>query len=164
MRLVEENELIDNNARMLKAAEKIFAVFSRHSNPDIRLERIAQRWHRLKEQLKNAMDESYWLGGDDRARIKAYRTICKDMPEYEKKKWRHDAVEKREFETDLFDRNWGKKNFFESPWYKFHEAVKEHRESALKRLKPLYKKARLKPYGLEAEPEAGLKSGQINQE
>lgn len=143
LRLVAENELIDNDERMMEAAENIFSSFCRYHEPAIKADLIARRWNKLKDQLKNAMDESYWLGSDDRARIKAYRNICKDIPEYEKNKWRYGAVEKRAFEMDLFDRYWGKKNFLDSPWFKFQEAVKEHRELGLRRLKPAYKKAGL---------------------
>lgn len=143
LRLVQENELIDNDERMLAASEKIFSAFCSYHDPDIQLPLISQRWDKLRGQIQNAMDESYWLGADDRARVKAYGNICKDIPEYGENEWRYGAVEKRPLETDLFDRYWGKRNFYNSPWYKFQEAVKEHRDLGLKRLKPLYKRAGL---------------------
>jgi hypothetical protein len=142
-RLVEENELINNDDRLLDAAEKIYSAFCKYCDPNIGGELVIQRWQKLKGQLEDAMHESYLLGSDERARIKAYSGICSDMPEYNKDQWRHDAVEKREFELDLFDRYWAKKDFYESPWYKFQEAVKKHRDLALKRLKAVYQQAGL---------------------
>ncbi len=142
-RLVEENEVIENNQRLLDAAEQIFSGFWRYLNPGVDAGRGMRKWQTLKEKLKDAMDESYLFGSDERARIKAYRGIINDIPEYDKNKWRYEAVEKRPFETDLFDRYWAKDEFRESRWCKFQEAVQEHRELALTRLKPIYKEAGL---------------------
>jgi hypothetical protein len=89
------------------------------------------------------MNESYLFGSDERARRTAYNSICIDIPKYDQKKWRHDAVEKLILETDLFDRYWAKENFYESPWYKFQKAIEEHYELSLNMLKPIYKEAGL---------------------
>jgi len=144
LRLIEENELIDNNDRLLDAAEHIFYGYCRFCSPDTTDTSMRTKWGGLKEMLKDAMDESYFLGADERARISAYRGICRDMPDYDKNQWRYGAVEKRELEPDLFDRYWARANFLESDWYKFQEAVLEQRDAALKRLKPVYKEAGLK--------------------
>ncbi len=135
-RLVEDLEIIDNNTRFIKAAEKIFAALWRFKNGEE--EDPAPEWEDLKPRLLDAMDETYMLGADDRARKRAYQKICDDMPDYDEKEWKHKAIEKREFETDIFDRYWAKEGFLESDWYKFQKAVEAHRYEALARLKPLY--------------------------
>ncbi len=142
-RLIEENELIENNDRFLESAENIFSAYCRYNNPDIDDDTFTQKWNELKGKLKDAMNESYLFGSDERARLTAYNSICIDIPKYDQKKWRHDAVEKLELETDLFDRYWAKENFYESPWYKFQKAIKEHYELSLNMLKPIYKEAGL---------------------
>ena len=53
------------------------------------------------------------------------------------------AVDKKEFEADLFDRYWAKDNFEKSDWHKFQEAAKWYRKTVLKRLKPLYQEVNL---------------------
>jgi len=59
------------------------------------------------------------------------------------KAWRHDVVEKRDFETDLFDRYWAKKKCLGSHWHQFQEAVIWYRDMALETLKSLYEKVGL---------------------
>ncbi len=140
-RLVEELEVIDNNARFIEAAERILSFLWEHRNPGKK--GPPEAWQDLKARLLDAMDETYLWGGDDRARKRAYVKIYEEMPEYDEKAWRHAAVEKREFETDIFDRYWAKKGFLESDWYRFQLAVKAHRKEALLRLRPLYEQAGL---------------------
>lgn len=88
------------------------------------------------------MDETYFWGQYEKARIKAYKKICGELDmkkyKYDSKAWRHNAIEKRTFEIDLFDRYWAKKKFKGSHWHLFQEAVKAHRDLALKKFKPLF--------------------------
>ena len=140
-RLVKELEIIDNNERFIKATECIFNIFWTCRNETD--EGMTKNWEELKPRLSDAMDESYLLGGDDRARKRAYRRICPEIPDYEKNAWRHQAIDKKELETDLFDRYWAKEDFYTSSWYLFLQAVKKHREVALARLRPLYEEAGL---------------------
>ena len=142
-RLVDENEKVYNNDRLLDAAEQIYYSYCKYNNPASDSNEMTKRWNKLKERLKDAMDDSYFWGADERARMKAYKNICADIPEYKEKEWRYNAVKKEPVEEDLFDRYWGKNNFLDSHWYKFQEAVKEHRDLSLKRLKPVYKKVGL---------------------
>ncbi len=58
--------------------------------------------------------------------------------DYDPNRWRHAAIEKKEMALDIFDRYWGKHTFFDSDWYKFQEAVKDHRRCAMERLRPIY--------------------------
>ncbi|WP_456473556.1 DUF6765 family protein [Desulfolithobacter sp.] len=138
-RLAGDLEVVNNNDRFIQAAEKIFAYLWLVKNSD--QDGLTSLWRKLEKQLLDAMDETYLLGADDRARKKAYRKICDDMPDYDEKQWRYAAVEKREFEIDLFDRYWargGREEFEESDWYRFQQAVIAHREDALERLRSLY--------------------------
>ena len=98
----------------------------------------------LELQLKDAMDDSYLWGSDDKARIRAYKKICNELQltkyQYHPNTWRYDAVEKKEIEFDLFDKYWAKKDFIESDWYRFQEAVKEHQGKAMEDLDRLFAK------------------------
>ncbi len=138
-RLVEDLEIINNNDRFIQAAEKIF--FALWNEKKGNLTGADTRWNTLRPVLLDCMDESYLLGADDRARKQAYHKIYPDMPEYHEKEWRHAAVEKREFETDIFDRYWAKEGFHESHWFNFQQAVKDHHKEALDILRPVYEQA-----------------------
>ncbi|MCD6261998.1 MAG: hypothetical protein J7J52_03125 [Deltaproteobacteria bacterium] len=138
-RLIEDLEIINNNDRFIQAAEKIFMTLLEHKNGSEA--EAASKWEGLRPMLLDSMDESYLLGADDRARKHAYLKIYPDMPEYDKKAWRHAAVEKRDFEIDIFDRYWAKEGFYESHWYRFQEAVKAHRRDSLDILRPVYEQA-----------------------
>jgi len=148
-RLKKKYAEIDNDQRFLEAAKMIFIHFWKFKHPEDNKKRVLEKYNELHldELLQDAMDETYLLGSHEKVRIMAYRKICRELDKkkyrYDPKKWRHDAVEKREFETDLFDRYWAKENFYESDWYRFQEGIKAHRSSALKRLKPLYAKVGL---------------------
>lgn len=78
-----------------------------------------------------------------KARLKAYKSICADIREYEydKEEWLWKAIKEVKLETDPFDRYWAKDNFKESRWYKFQEAIRQHYELSLYMLKPIYEKA-----------------------
>ena len=91
------------------------------------------------------MDDSNFLGKNERARIQAYQKICSELKlpqyQYDSNAWRHAAVEKRPVESDLFDRYWAKPHFQDSPWYRFQLAVVAHRDLALRTLSPLFAQA-----------------------
>ena len=99
----------------------------------------------LETQLKEAMDEPYWLGPDDKARIKTYKKVCGELNikgyQYDPKKWRYAAVAKRDVEFDDFDRYWADDDFLESDWYKFQSAVINHKKYALDKFMNLYEQA-----------------------
>ncbi len=143
-RLVETNERVDNNDRFLRAAERIFMAFSKHRRPEKGEQSIAAEWEELKGQLGYAMNAGGLPGplpdSDQKERIAAYEKIVRHIPEYDEKKWRHDALEKRDLELDIFDKYWAKEGFFESNWYKFQEAAKAHVAASRKQLAHLYGK------------------------
>jgi len=142
-RLIEENEVIDNNERFLEAARCIFLAYSKYRNPAITDVQISQKWEKLKTKLIKAMEETYLLGSDDRARINAYDSVGSQIPEYDPNAWRYEAVEKFYLEEDIFDRYWAKAEFDTSRWYGFQKAVEGHYILALQVLKPVYDAAGL---------------------
>ncbi|MBW1766339.1 MAG: hypothetical protein JRJ65_04715 [Deltaproteobacteria bacterium] len=148
-RLKKRYNEIDNDQRFLEAAKAIYIRFWKHNHAKADDKKAEDKYNRigLENDLRKAMDETYFWGSDDKARIKAYKEICEELDQnnykYDPKAWRYKAVEKKDFETDLFDRYWAKTNFKRSYWYKFQEAVKWYRGEAIKVLKPLYKKVGL---------------------
>ncbi len=141
-RLIESNKNIDNNTRFIDAAAQIYARFLRFVDPRVSDVNLGASWAILKGQLTAAMNTRSFLGplfnSSQKARIIAYRGICIDIPDYEKDLWRHTAVKKDTGELDLFDRYWGKDNFWDSPWYKLQRAAKEHHDVSMNILADLY--------------------------
>ncbi len=146
-RLSKKNREIDNDERFLDAAREIFIRLYRHKNPQSDINQAAARYDQLgvETQLRDAMDESYFLGGSEPARRSAYKKICPELKlakyAYDANAWRYAAIEKKEFEADIFDRYWGKAHFLESDWFHFQKAVDEHKETALVKFRPLFKQA-----------------------
>lgn len=141
-RLIDEYEEIDNNQRFLEAAGRIYEQFRRYIDPQVSSQNLDGEWSALSAELKNAMNkqspEKPLFDTHQKTRIKAYQDICRDMPEYDKDKWRHDALRKDATELDIFDRYWGKDDFFDTPWYRFQEAAKEHHDVSMGILDPLF--------------------------
>ena len=150
-RLGKKESIINNDDRFLESAKQIFIYLYRYKNPASDDSMAASKYEELnlELQLKDAMDDSYLWGSDDKARIKAYKKICNELQltkyQYHPNTWRYDAVEKKEMEFDLFDKYWAKNDFLESDWYKFQQAVITHRDYALDRFMPLFEKADLIP-------------------
>lgn len=146
-RLGDEAPIVNNDDRFMEAAKHIFIHLFRSKNPGTEDNTAALKFTglNLEKQLRDAMDESYWIGSDSRARITAYQKICKELRfekyQYDSNQWRYAAVEKRELELDHFDKYWAKENFLESDWYRFQNAVNAHREDALDRFHHLYEQA-----------------------
>jgi len=147
LRLGDEASIVNNDDRFMEAAKHIFIHLFRSKNPGADDNRAASKFIELnlEKQLRDAMDESYWIGSDSEARITAYQKICEELSsdeyQYDSNKWRHAAVKKRELELDHFDKYWAKENFLESDWYRFQKAVNAHREDALDRFHHLYEQA-----------------------
>lgn len=150
-RLGKRKSIINNDERFLDAAKQIFIYLYRFKNPASDDSMAASKYKELnlEQQLKDAMDDSYLWGSDDKARIKAYKKICNELQltkyQYHPNTWRYDAVEKKEIEFDLFDKYWVKNDFLESDWFKFQKAVITHRDYALDKFMPLFEKADLIP-------------------
>ncbi len=140
-RLIEELEHIDNDTRFLVAAEQIFQHLWKFKGRG--QEELTDAWVKTKKELVTAMQVDNPMEYIETVRKKAYKKLCPEMPEYDEKAWRHQAVEKLPFETDYFDKYWAKEGFEQSHWYRFQMAIKAHRDLALDLLKPLYKQAGL---------------------
>lgn len=146
-RLSKSNQKIDNDERFLQAAKQIFIRLYKYNNPNSTDDAAIKSYtdQHIEEQLRDAMDESYLFGGSEKARRKAYKKICPELNDqnyiYDPNAWRYAAVEKMEYEMDIFDRYWAKENFKESDWYKFQKAVEAHKELALERFKPIFQEA-----------------------
>ncbi|UCF90491.1 MAG: hypothetical protein JSW39_19640 [Desulfobacterales bacterium] len=152
-RLSKKFREIDNDERFLQAGKEIFLRLYKFNNPDSSEHQAIGQYAQLKleEQLRDAMDESYFWGGSDKARRKVYNRICPELKlekyAYHPNEWRYAAVEKREFEIDIFDKYWAKENFPNSDWYQFQKAVEDHKQLALTKFRPLFQKAGFAVYG-----------------
>jgi len=138
---------VNNDERFLDAAKHIFVHLYRYNNPKANDTQAIAEYETLslENQLKDAMDESYLFGRDEKARVKAYKKICNELGlkkyRYHPNAWRYDAIEKHDFETDLFDRYWAKVTFPDSDWFRFQKAVEDHRDYALNLLEPIFHQA-----------------------
>jgi hypothetical protein len=143
-RLEDDAAIVNNDDRFIEAARQIFIHLYRVNNSGSDDSMAAGEFEELnlEKQLRDAMDESYWIGFDSKARIASYEKICEELGlekyEYDAKQWRHAAVDKRDIELDHFDKYWAGENFLESDWYQFQMAVNAHRDDALIKLRPLY--------------------------
>jgi len=112
---------------------------------------LKMEWTEREINWCDAWERPFHLGRVDldpldlakKARLKAYKSICADIREYDEKEWRWKAIKEVKLETDRFDRYWAKDNFKESRWYKFQEAIRQHYELSLDMLKPINEKANL---------------------
>ena len=144
VRLGNKMSVIKNDDRFIEAAKQIFIYLFQSKNPDSDDNMAVAKFEELslEKQLRDAMDESYWFGSDDKARIGSYKKLCEELSlekyQYDPNKWRYAAVEKRDVEFDYFDKYWAKENFHESDWLKFQNAVKAHRDYALDKFHTLY--------------------------
>ena len=133
---------INNNERFLSAAKEMFTYLYPFLHPGSTESEALAVFSQLKGKLEGCMIARAPLGGAGDARVAAYKEICPDLSEerydYDLNRWRHAAIEKKEMELDIFDCYWGKQSFFDSDWYKFQEAVKDHRRCAMERIKPIY--------------------------
>lgn len=148
-RLKNQYADISNDERFLAAAKNIFIRLWKYNRPRKSDQQAKKAYEELnlEAKLKDAMDETYFWGSDEKARIKSYKNICNELGmkkyQYDPNEWRYEAIEKHSLEIDLFDRYWAKNKFEGSRWHEFQEAVKAHRDLALKNFKPLYEKAGL---------------------
>lgn len=146
-RLAKKFRKIDNDERFLEAAREIFIRLYKFKNPRTSDQQAISKYEELniEDQLRDSMDESYFWGGSEKARRKAYKKIFSELNlakyAYDPNAWRYAAIEKRDFKIDIFDKYWAKKNFHDSDWYKFQKAVEDHKELALAKFHPLYLKA-----------------------
>ena len=152
-RLTKKYCEIDNDERFTQAAKEIFVKLYSYHNPASTEQTALMQYEHLniEKELLDAMDESYlWGVCSDKARRSVYKKICPELKgsefAYDPNAWRYAAIEKKEFEIDIFDRYWARKSFDESDWYKFQKAVEEHKKLALEMFLPLFRNAGLAVY------------------
>ncbi len=150
-RLLEQNENVSNKKRFLLAAKSIFTAFAQHNDLE---HNIQKTWSELEQQLSHAIGETCsnlkQCKKGKIGRIKAYRNICPEMPEYDRKAWQVEAMRPIAGHTqrkiDLF---WQRippllkaylptrcrirlfkanDNFFKTDWHFFQEGVKAHQK------------------------------------
>ena len=163
-RLVEPYNLVNNKERFLEAAEAIFKRYCDYNNSDFEQRwsvlkgKLAEAVGNCSAGVRRCNIRRYW-------RVYKYKQICPEMPDYDEKEWLNKAVRitwrwfgERFYQwTNLILsmartiycrvsrkpekvklRGSAKDGFGESDWLKFQEAVKEHQESVLKMLEPIY--------------------------
>ena len=146
-RLITENMEINNKRRFIEAAENIFRKYTKHLKVTDN-DQVDNRWKELKVQIEEAFGDEF--SGKDRTRkerIVRCRKLLKkwtgNSRDYDKDHWFDEAIETKTRglpdrpnipligKIEIFpDKYLKKKEFEDSHWYKFQEAVKEHQEFA----------------------------------
>ena len=138
-RIVENN--IDNNLRVLSAANRLFQRYTEHLGS-------TSKWEDIEKELAMAMgvSKSGNLQQGQEARLERFHAMAVWLPEYDEEAWLNKAI-KREIQglanshgslasklTIFQDRYYWKdgQEAENSHWFRFQEAVKEHQEYALK--------------------------------
>lgn len=135
---------VDNNARFLEAAERIFERLCRACG------RGTDGWRELERELRGAFGPA--LEGEDHGgrevRLGRYRDLAPWLPEYREHAWRDEALEVDvrglpdaflpEW-TLLPDRcSWKVPAPERTHWWRFQEAVKAHQAFGMACLQPLF--------------------------
>jgi hypothetical protein len=138
-RLVDDD--VDNIKRFLEAAELIYGRYRSHLGPQGISEQ--RPWEKLRHELFEAMGSDYsgCFKCDEDKRIRAYNKLAPWLNEFDKDKWKRDAMEGNILEL-LSDGCWNvwreDVEFEKTNWYCFQEAVKEHQTLAMVHLEPLF--------------------------
>ena len=146
------NEEIDNLDRFLEAAENINAKYRDYTNG--KGQNANSEWEALQKQLIAAAGQRY-SGNQSRyrdQRLAAYKNIAAWLGDFDEAKWLNDAIDtnvrglrdskdgiksKLYFFKDKY--YWREDKEIESTdWYRFQEAVKEHQQLAMDKLKPAF--------------------------
>ncbi|BBB33544.1 conserved hypothetical protein [Thermotomaculum hydrothermale] len=151
-RLISKNEEVHNTERFLNAVEKIFDYLWNFKNKNLKGNLKEKAKKETIETLKKCYYKEFRHGDYyKKKRMKLYFQYGQ-MPEYSKNEWISKALKTPSIETEIpstipvttfFCEN--RENFFNSHWYKFQQAVKEHQQTALEILEPVFKKIELDP-------------------
>ncbi len=91
-RLLGKNQVVNNKKRFLDAAKKMFRGYANHNN----VENIAERWGEMKGELEEAIGKCCSDVDECRKeqsrRLKAYKKIYPEVPEYGKTEWQEGAL------------------------------------------------------------------------
>jgi len=135
-RLVED--AVYNTDRFMAAAKKLYGKY-RAAKQDIA---PAEAWPDLEKKLLDAMGSHFsgsinWFKD---TRMDAYRRAAPWLGEFDEAQWRDAAIEK-DFPGSFISGCYTWREDVEpeeTDWYRFQEAVKEHQQSAMVRIEPLF--------------------------
>ncbi len=147
-RLLESSRLIQNKQRLLDAACHIFFKLFKYVDKKTNSGRIKQSWEKLSKQIDSGIgQESRSRDFHQHNRIRKYQLID-DIPLYDRKAWFKEAIRtdfKPQFENSpnmrvtQSVRFIAKDNFYESNWFKYQQAVKDHQAFAIHLFTPRFK-------------------------
>ena len=145
------NEAVDNKARFLAAARRLYEKFARCVDPGISDAVLKRTQRALSRDLSKAIGGRDQTNDDSRTRVSRYLELAKgtnygghDLPEYDEDQWFGEAV--NEDVRGLRDRSdnvllrfdpladrytWKSgRPYKQSHWYRFQEAIKTQQEHA----------------------------------
>lgn len=135
-RLVPGNREIHNKERFLEAAKHLFDKYSRYVDRKIKSRDIEKAWSELKRKLGRAIGKEDRASSGGRAkRSEKYLSLAKSLKKYRKDTWFKRAIKTGGLLGDIYLK---RSNFYNSHWYKFQQAVKEHQKTAMVLLKPAF--------------------------
>ncbi len=148
-RLVSSSRLINNTERFLQAASYIFDYLWNIENKTIK----EKTKRNAREKALSILKKCYYKefkGGDyyKRKRMRLYFEYGQ-MPPYDQALWIKEAVKEHvhpvpsAIPLKISCNN--DDSFYQSDWYQFQKAVKDHQEDALNILEPVFKKMELDP-------------------
>jgi len=152
VRLVRDE--VDNTQRFLAAAKKVYGKYRKYNKQ--RGRKTAGPWRALAAKLVQAMGTSF-SGNRNRhreERLNRYRDLAPWLADFDESEWFGAAIDTevlglKDSESGVFsmftmlhDKLYWKDGVDKegSHWYRFQEAVKEHQESAIEHLNPLFAK------------------------
>jgi hypothetical protein len=155
-RLIEENAIIDNKERLIQAAKKLYSNF-------LFLTSWENNWNQIKTNIDKVIGEPInetqldLFPKQKEQRINKIKELLDNFDgasDYDPQKWFADSVEQ---DVKLFndriikfdpvkDKYKFKKNYKNSHWFKFQEAVKEYQRRATVKLTPLLEQLEIKEW------------------
>ncbi len=136
-RLVIGDRLIHNKKRCLEAAKYLFEKYKKYIDPKAKKRDIENAWNDLNRRLSRAIGKEAKVGSEGRSRrINNYLNIARDMKKYRKDAWFNKAIRKTGFLGRVLRK---KKDFNNSHWFRFQEAVQDHQDDAIALLDSIFK-------------------------
>ncbi len=145
-RLSGKYEIVRNTERFLKAAKRIFDYLWELNNKNISSKIKSKKKRELTKILSKCYYKEFNKGNRYREiRLSLYKTFGQ-MPEYREELWLNEALKSEtpfpipstlpiaEFHCEDSEK------FYQSRWYNFQQAVKNHQSEALNIMEPVLKK------------------------
>lgn len=146
IRLIEPNQEVDNNQRIINAAKNLYSNF-------LILTSFRNKWSSTKNRVSKTINEEIIneteIERDQeirKIRIEKYKRLIKEFDEsteteYDKNRWLQNSINEKvdpkdEEESSLkpLDNYSFKENFEKTNWFKFQEAVKKYQQMAEKKM------------------------------